>query len=455
MKWVIFAVALGAIIPAARWLRAHPRVITQVWILFGFLPFGLNLHISPIDWPQWRGYVFGLQVTVLDLLALIIFFTLPRARYSIPFRLVMASYFVAVALSVFQARVPEATVFYAWQLARVFFVYAIVARASSDERIPTAILTGMAIGLCYQAIFAIWQRFGAGILQTGGSLGDKNLLGLVSEFALFPIFALLLAGKRGWLMIVASLSGIIVAVLTTSRAAVGLAAAGLLLLFVLSSIRRWTTRKASVLFIGLVVIISLSPIALSSFEKRFATDPNALTYDERTLFENAAALILSDHPFGAGANNYVIEANSGGYLERAKVPWGGGQRDSIVHNAYWLAAAETGYLGAATFALLLLSVMVTAFRCCWRNGNDLRGDVLLGLGVSVLIVSIHNNYEWVFFLYDVQYLFAITAGLVAGLSTQLGYWNDANQSARQLRPKPLVTTPPLGKVNSVLFSGLE
>jgi O-antigen ligase len=432
VKWIVFAVALAATIPLSQWLRRNPGQTSKVWILFGLLPFAFNQQITMMDWPAWPGHVKGLQITSLDLLALAIFIILPRARHSVPFRFVMGLYFLAVILSIFTAQVPMAAVFYAWQLARIFFIYVVVARACSDERVPTAILTGMAIGLCYQAVLAIWQRFGLGILQVSGSFGQQNLLGLASGLAIFPPFALLLAGKRGWQMIAAPVAGLIIAVLTTSRGAIGFTAIGLVLVFVMSSMRGWTARKASVFFAGVITIILLSPIAYNSFEQRFAAAPLAEgEQDERVVFERAAALILADHPFGVGANNYVVAGNSGGYFERAGVPWGGGQRNSLVHNAYWLAAAETGYLGAFALALLMFRTITMTFRCSWQNQKDPRGDLVLGLGVSLLILAGHSNYEWAFFMYPVQYILAMTVGLVAGMSEQLGYWRSAKRRVTQ------------------------
>ncbi len=442
MKWIVFAVALTGLIPLANWLRQNPNYTWKAWVVFGFIQYGLNPQISFIDWAGWPGYVYGLQFTGIDLLALAFLMILPRSRHSLPFLFVMGLYFLSAVLSVFHAQVPMAAVFYVWQLARAFLVYVVVTRASTDERVPYAILTGMTFGLCYQAGLAIWQRFGLGILQTGASFGDKNLLGLASEFAVFPMFALLLAGKRGWQTIVAPLAGLLIAILTTSRAAVGLAAIGLVMVFVLSSMRGWSSRKMRVFISGVVVVALLSPLAISSFEKRFSEKPlpammNAL------LFENAASLILLDHPFGVGANNYVVAANTGGYQDAAGVPWGGGQRNTIVHSIYWLIAAETGYFGLFAFALLLIRIAPVPFLCSWRNKRDIRGDYLLGLGVTLIVVIIHCAYEWVFMFYHVQYLFATTVGMIAGLATQLGYWRN-----RRTLPQPeLVPEKVIGPIS--------
>ena len=140
-------------------------------------------------------------------------------------------------------------------------------------------------------------------------------------------------------------------------------------------------------------------------------------------------MILADHPFGIGANNYVVVANSRGYSERAEIPWSSSM--AIVHNIYWLTAAETGYLGVIALVLLWFQITITSLRSGWRHTKDLRGDILVALSVTLLIIGLHNAYEWVFFVYDVQYQFAIVAGFVAALSEQLGYWGAPQRTVHQ------------------------
>src|SRR5262249_2649449 len=133
------------------------------------------------------------------------------AQHPLPFRISMGFYLLTVLLSAIQAAVPFATFFYAWQLARVFLVYAVVTRACADERVAPSLLKGMAIGLCFEAFIVIWERVGLGIIQTSGTFGHQNLLGMVSHFVIFPFFALLLAGERGWWPAITPLAGAIIA----------------------------------------------------------------------------------------------------------------------------------------------------------------------------------------------------------------------------------------------------
>src|SRR5690606_8871892 len=110
------------------------------------------------------------------------------------------------------------------------------------------------------------------------------------------------AGERRWHTLAAPLSAAMVAVLTASRAALGLTALGLAFVLVLSGLRRWTGRKAFIAALGLLLVGCLAPLAMSSFERRFAATPFERDYGEREAFNRAAALMLADHPMGVGAN---------------------------------------------------------------------------------------------------------------------------------------------------------
>jgi O-antigen ligase len=423
---------VAAIFPISGWLRRNPAEIPKIWMLMGFLPFALvpfHLYVAVVSWPDWSGYVKGAEFSVLDALAIALYLSLPAARHPPPFRLSMALYFLAALLSALQAEVPLAALFYPIQLARMFLVYAVATRACADPRVVPALLNGMAAGLLMEAASAIWQRFALGMLQADGTLGHQNLLGLMSHLVVFPFFALLLAGLRGWLPAAVVLAGVLIEVLTASRATLGLAGFGYAAVFMLSALTRWTSRMAMVLLIGLAAIAVVAPLALSNFERRGEAAFNSSNY-ERVALEATSAAMLSDHPWGVGANHYVNAANLEGYYSKSNVAWTSSSAN--VHNIYWLVAVETGYIGLITFVLLLLRPLTVAFRCAWRNRGDKRSDVLFGLGTAILAVYIHSLFEWVFITFQPQYMFALVLGMVAGLAEQLGYWRHPLPNGVQL-----------------------
>jgi hypothetical protein len=216
-----------------------------------------------------------------------------------------------------------------------------------------------------------------------------------------------------------------------SRATIGLSVFGYVAIYLLSSARRWTSRKAGVLLISVALVAVVGPIVVWSFESRFVTEDFG-DYDERAALKTMASLILSDHPFGVGANNFVIVAIVDGYSERAGViP---DSRSAHVHNIYWLVAAETGYLGLATFVPLLLRPMIVSFLCGWRHRKDVRGDLLLALGVALLVVYLHSFFEWILITREPQYMLVLEFGMISGLAQQLGYWRKpASSIARERR----------------------
>jgi O-antigen ligase len=433
VKWIYLAVAVLCMIPLTRWLRSDNRSIPIVWIVVGFLIIQhgpQHVYMAVISWPGWPGYAYGFEISLLDIILVALFLGRPRGQHSLPFKFPMAFYLGALVLSAFQASVPQAALFCAWQFARVFFAYMVIASAcAEDPRVSPALLKGLAFGILLAALQAVWQRFGGGVLRTSGGFSHENFLGVVSHFIVYPFFALLLAGERGWLAPTVSLAGIVIAALTASRATFAVAVFGYVVVFAASALRGWNSRKTKIMALCLVATLAVTPLIISSFENRFQSDATGAffgTDENRVALAETASMMLAEHPMGIGANHFIVAANTQGYFSRAGVTWN--NFVAIVHNAYWLVAAETGYIGLLSFVILLALPLIIAFRCGWQNRRDQRGDLLLGLGVALLTVYLHSLYEWVFVTFEVQYIFAATAGLVAGLAQQLGYWKDANSA---------------------------
>jgi O-antigen ligase len=388
-------------------------------MLIGFLPFvvdSLHLFMAAIAWGGWSSYVQGVEFSVIDALVLAIYLTLPDSPRPLPFRISMALYFVSVLASAIQAEVMEVVFFYCWHLARMFLVYATVTRACADLRVVPAILKGMGAGLLMEAGIVLWQRFGLGMLQTPGNLGHQNLVGMVSFFVTFPFFALLLSGRGGWLPPVATLAGCVAQVLTVSRATVAIAGIVYLIMFTVSALQQWTSRKTLIALIGAAGLVMLTPSILSSIEQRGRTNDIENSDKSRTTLLDEAWRIISDYPLGVGANQYVNTAQKEGY-RTPSLEWG-----VMVHNVYLLILAETGYFGLFTFLAFLLSPLAVALRCGWRFKGEASGALLLGVGMALLAVYIQGLFEFEFLEIVPQYLFALELGMVAGMARELGYW---------------------------------
>ena len=427
MKWVVLIVLALLVLPLSIRLRNTPDLRLKVFALAAFLPFvlgSLHLYWAVLNW-GWVGYVKGAEVSLLDFIALSLYLSLPRPEHRLPFRRSMAIYVAATALSAFQAMYPVAALFYPLQLGRTFLVCAAVYRGVCvDRRVPEAVLKGLAAGILLEVAVAGWQR-AHGVLQAPGTFGSQNLLGMISQFVIFPFFAGILGGRRGRLAPAVVGAALVVAVLTASRGTIALDFLGLATVFVVSALGQWTPRKAKVLWAGVAVLAVFALFAASSLQQRFHGGPQLGLSEEdseRLRFKMAAAEMLADHPMGVGANHFNIVANIGGYFTRVGEFWSSG-RASNVHNVYWLVAAETGYVGLVAFVAFLVSPLIAAWRCGFRHRMDPRGGLLLGLCVALLVVYVHSFEEWIFVVLETQYLLAIVEGLVAGLTEELHYWH--------------------------------
>ncbi|MBB3474118.1 O-antigen ligase [Sphingomonas sp. BK345] len=431
MKWVALLAVLALLPAFIGWLRANQRHLPRVMVVFGAMPFVIStwhLLVAPISWAYWPGFVKGVEVTLLDALAVALILSAPAKRRRAHLRWPLLVYTALVLLSMLQNDVPMSTFFYVWQLLRMALVITAVAVSCRDPRTPRALMLGLILGICFQAVMSV-KAHAEGALQAAGTLGHQNLLGMLTHFVIFPSLAMLLATKRSRWLWLGPIAGLTAVVLTASRATIGFSAAGVVLTLLLSIMRQPSARKTTVAVAGVLSLVVAAPVAYATLGARFSKQADDGGYDERAAFERAAKAIVHDHPLGIGGNHYVVVANTQGYSDRAGVAAVYGSRSAHVHNAYLLSAAEMGYTGIAAFVVLLLWPMVVALRCAWRFRRDPRGDVLLGLAVALVMVSLHSLFEWIFVVYVTQYLYAIAVGLIAGIAADMGFWAPRRKRA--------------------------
>ncbi|GAA0482315.1 hypothetical protein GCM10009096_25820 [Parasphingorhabdus litoris] len=419
MRFIALAVIIFSVPVFMVLLQQNAKYRRYLYFAVGFLPFVIsawNLDAAIISWATWPGQTKGVIITLLDALALAIVIRSRRSPLSFPFTALFIAYIGAAALSIIFSTTPQASFFYAWQLGTVLLVFWAVANVAMTKDGPKMIIAGLVCGITLQAGFSISQKF-SGVVQASGTMGHQNLLGVATHFALYPSLAMLMATKKAKLPMLGVVAGLIVVAFGASRATIGLAGIGVMLVIFLSMVRKPTARKTKVAAIGLVILAIATPVAISSLQQRFAITSTEGSNEERQAFERAAKMIWADHPMGIGANRYVVVANTEGYSERAGVIWNRGSRSAPVHNSYLLAAAETGFIGLICFVLLIFVPIVAAFRFAWANRKDPKGDMAVGIGVTLVIFAMHSFYEWVMLTWVIQYMLAIAIGMLAGFIT--------------------------------------
>lgn len=424
LKLAFVALLFLSLFPAALLIRRYAWLARIFWLSIGALPFVLPsasfLDVGFISWEEWHGFVTGLEVTFIDLLVVMAFFILPRHRTSKIYYIPFIFYVTVAAVSMLSAPEPLAAGFAIWQFARVFLVMAVVARACAFKDVPYLLFNGMVLGLMANFVAVLWQRFGLDLAQNTGLFVHQNTLGMAIHFVLLPHLVMLLSGTRRLIYLGPTITLSLLAVIfTASRGSVGTAAIGMAATFVVTAMQGITQRKIATIVASLVAVAVAAPVVIATFEKRFERAPiNEEAYDERAAFNNVSAYILEDFPMGIGVNHYVYAAQNFGYSDRGGVLPFEANRRAIVHNAYLLAAAETGYLGLIAFSLMLLTPVAVAFGTGLRIGDRADSAILIGCAMALITVYLQSFLEWIIYAKEIQYMMAITMGIIFGVSSR-------------------------------------
>ncbi|NVD45408.1 O-antigen ligase family protein [Qipengyuania atrilutea] len=396
-------------------------------------------------WPLWHGTVLGFAVTFGDALAIALLLTRRERLKKQIFWPVFLFYGFSLFTSIFGSVNWTATAFVWWQFARMLLLFTVVAGEGHRLDVRNSLLTGLALGLFYQAAYVITQKL-TGQIQANGTFASQNLFGMVLELSILPLVGAALGGYKNKFIVPGALAGLICVAGTGSRAATVFTGAAILGLLIASLVRQSTPRKMKAIGFAVLGLAIASPLALMTLNQRFEGGSYVTEEDTRESFENAARSMAADYPFGVGANMFVWVSIQQDYAERAGVSWLPQNRSKPVHNAYLLARAETGWLGEVAIILMLVVPLLTAFRTAFADRRNPTGELALGISFALLTNIIHNNWEFDLHSAAVQSLLFLNFGLIAAMWRQTRTRDESlsddvdGQSAQTRRA---VTSPPV------------
>ena len=419
MKWIILTILIGSLGPLTMFLRSQQKYLLHACFFMGLLVFFLDpyLNISPITW-RWTGAVKGFEISILDVIAFAVIFATPAVRVPVSLKIGIGIYLTAIVIGTLSATQMTPALFSVWQLMRAILVFVAVARATAVVKdAPIALISGLGVGIMIEALLAA-KQYAGGNTQPGGTLGHRNILGLTSHFAVMPAFALVLAGRRTKLFFFVVLAGAVVALAGGGRATIGLYAIGLIVTIALSIRLKSTGRKNAIAGAAFLALLMAAPVMMWAIERR-SEAARASSDEERSAMVRAARMIIADHPFGVGPNQYLVVANIGGYSSRAGVAWNHANRSAPVHNSYYFITAELGFLGLIGVITILFSMIWTGLRALKRMGLGERTDILVGVVSTLIIVSAHLAFEWLVATNYIQYLLAMSMGTLVGITAPL------------------------------------
>lgn len=399
------------------WLRSRPQHRGYALTLIVFMLFlagrPLQVDAALVTWPLWNGTVRGIQLSLVDTLALAIIATRRSGVDRLAFLPLLGFYLVTLTLSIVNASVPLASVFSCYQWSRAILLFVALGGELTRARALQSLISGLSLGLLLQAGFVVWQKL-SGVVQATGTLGHQNILGVIAELAVIPLLAAVLEGDRRRLTAAGLVAGLVIVASGGSRGAMAMVGVALVVLVILSLARRFTPHKLKVLGFGVLAMSLVLPIGLYTLEERFGDTPFTAEEDQRAAFERAARAMAADHPFGVGANLFVSVNNLQGYAAEAGVAWNFANRSAPVHNAYLLARAETGWAGQIAFMSLFLIPVFAALALGFSDRRSFANGVVLGSGIAIAAVGVHNLYEFVVHTYHPQALLIVNLAIIAG-----------------------------------------
>ncbi len=220
-----------------------------------------------------------------------------------------------------------------------------------------------------------------------GSFVTPNQLASLMIMALFPMGALALAAfgvreyVRGAFCAILAAGMVAVLLLTGSRGGMLAFAFGVGLFGVFAVVKARLSRK-TVLAVG--AICGVLAVAFVSTSNRFLDRGTASLTVRLQYWRTAADMVAGRPALGIGPGNWTE------WYAMLKAP--GYEETRTAHSMYVQAAAETGLLGLAAFALVWVAVLAPAVRALWRERRhgsrqsvgDSRRDLVMAVGGPLL-----------------------------------------------------------------------
>ncbi len=414
MKWLIVLLCVAAFIALGLSARGERRLQVAIAIAIGFFPF-FDITLNPISFENYRGDARGLEFCLVDFFSVAaLVATSGRAGARSPLRGRFALYLAICALSAASALAPMFVGFATWKAARMMLLYTAAFRLVTRSGLGPQVLQGLVSGLILAGAIALKQRYLYGMMVATGPFSHQNGLAMAANMVTPTCYALMLAGHGGRLAKAGLAAGGIAVILTLSRGGLAMLVASLAFVYLASLAKQVNGRKLA--FLGLSVLAA-GAVLIKSFDtilERFLTAPKS-SHEARELFERAAANMLADHPFGIGINHFSLTLDAH-YADPLGIPEV--DRDGIVHNIYWLTAAEMGYPGLIAFLLLFGGPLLISAKSMRRHRNLPTGDVQIGIVASLIVTFAQSKLEWALRITQVSFVFWVVAAVGTGLAVR-------------------------------------
>ena len=439
MKYAVLAAGLIVALPVMAFLAIWlPRVRGYLFALMVFLTcLGAHASINAVSRELYRGPDRGFEFTAADLVCWSLMIAIsvrfpgkvawfPRNSW------LLLLFFLNACLLAMLAMEPLYSAFSLWKCFRIYCLYWTAINCLRLGIHRRYVWLGLAAAALVITGLALQQKYLLGIYRINGPFDHANSVPLYSNLILPLLLIWALCDKEMRLpSVILSLAlcfGLLFAVIETfSRLGMALSGACVAGALIWANQRSRSPRvRVATVVVGLLLAVGAIRAAGSIIERiRTAPEASAVARDE---FNYAAQLMLADHPFGVGLNNFsYVVTNQTQYREHFAA-MRNEEQSGVAHHIYWLTAAETGYLGLLLYLVLVARFAWSALSGSWRRKN-IEGTLLFGVFLGICALQVSGFYEWAFRVTPVMQIFTLTAALAVA-------WSEKPVPARAKVPAP-------------------
>lgn len=431
LKYALFSAVCLALVPLATWL-ASASARGRGWVLAALVVstsiyMQTAIHLLQIE--GYQGTDHGIVLCVTDLLAVSLALALmgrcSRQIAWLPYNtLWLLALFGVCCASALAAVEPEVSLYTLVTLARAYLVYWCVLNCVRTGTPATYAWHGFTAMVLLVTAKCAYQIGVQGLYRVSGFFVHSNTL---PSFLLLLLPSLMLLGlcdrRLGTLALsaitAATLGAVLIIVKTQSRAGILILVMCLATTMVIALVRA-PSRRVRLAAMSLFAVMTLGCLWMArGIIQRFHTAPaaSAITRDEF----NSAALAMADGSVtGVGLNNYSwVLSRSDADAMRYKAGWvimADAPSIGVAHNIYLLTAAEIGWPGLALFLIVVGRFVWLAMRGGARS-RSLEALLQNGLALGMVNCLAIGTLEWVIRQAPVLDMYAIAAGLSAGLAS--------------------------------------
>ena len=371
----------------------------------GMLYFTSNEYsLNFVPMPDWRGTARGYAFTAVSLFAVPLmtsFFFSTKHKVSLfpPGAFFYFLYYLAVLLSGINAIHMHQWGFEVYKMFWMYITFLAAFNYLNNCRELTYFIYLVCSLLIILFLVGLDQKYRMGVFQIRSTFPHQNSLSLYLElFGLLVLGVLLneqISKKLLFLCLFAFGGSVLLIIFTYSRGGLVIYFGGIAIVCALSIILNgFSTRRLTLMLIGLIVMLSVIGYALPRIIQRFTKAPEA-SKNTRIVLAVASKRMANDFRLGFGANNY--SEYSGGaydyvqnYYRENDAPRYGG----LVETIYLLVAAECGWWGLGTLILWFLYYYLSDLISVFSLRKKPCSGIVIGLFGGLSCNYWHSTLEW-------------------------------------------------------------